>query len=251
MRSRDQAICIRTTDYSETSQVVHFFTRAGGTVHLLAKGAKRPKSSSGGAIDLMSEGQLIYTTSPRLGLGTLIEFSESVSHSSLRKCADRLNTALYMIELVGDMLAEADPHAEVFDLLHNSLSRMAQDDAPLASVLAYFQWRLMRHVGLLGDLAGCVSCNCPIQLPGGKADGDIYFSSLQGGLLCKTCQGAVADKYLLDEPTRQGLAVLLAVEAGRRMPLTDSQARKANRLLAHHISQQLGKRLKMARHVIV
>ena len=54
MRHRQPAIALRTTDYSETSQVVHFLTREMGGVRLLAKGTKRPKSKSGGAIDLMS-----------------------------------------------------------------------------------------------------------------------------------------------------------------------------------------------------
>ena len=44
---------MRTTDYSETSQVVHFFTRETGVVSLIAKGTKRPKSKSGGPIDLV------------------------------------------------------------------------------------------------------------------------------------------------------------------------------------------------------
>ena len=37
----------------------------------------------------------------------------------LRREAGRLNAGLYMIELVGEMLPEADPHEEVFDLLRD------------------------------------------------------------------------------------------------------------------------------------
>ncbi|GAG45812.1 unnamed protein product, partial [marine sediment metagenome] len=55
MRHRQPAICLRASDYSETSQVVAFLTRAEGVVRLLAKGAKRAKSKSGGALDLLSE----------------------------------------------------------------------------------------------------------------------------------------------------------------------------------------------------
>ena len=250
MRSTDSAICIRTADFSETSQVVHFLTRGGGVVRLLAKGAKRPKSKTGGAIDLLSEGQLVYSTTSRESLGILMEFSETVSHSPLRRDAQRLNTALYMIELVSDMLAEADPHMEVFDLLHNSLARMGQADAPLAAVLAYFQWRLLRCVGLLGDMTQCVSCGCQIKLAGPAAE-EVYFTSGQGGLLCRACEGSAVEKFLLDEQTQAGLAVLLSVEVRRKMPLSEHQARKASRLLSYHITHQLGKQLKMARHVIL
>ncbi|MCK4602197.1 MAG: DNA repair protein RecO, partial [Phycisphaerae bacterium] len=118
MRHRQPAICLRASDYSETSQVVAFLTRAEGVVRLLAKGTKRAKSKSGGAIDLLSEGDLVFTLGRSGGLGTLMEFSETVSHTPLRRQADRLNAALYVIELAGEMLAPDDPHPEVFDLLH-------------------------------------------------------------------------------------------------------------------------------------
>ena len=61
MPTTDQAVCIRTSDYSETSQVVVLLTRQGGVVRLLAKGSKRPKSSSGGRVDLFAEGQGVVT----------------------------------------------------------------------------------------------------------------------------------------------------------------------------------------------
>jgi DNA repair protein RecO (recombination protein O) len=246
MKHREPAICVRTSDYSETSQVVCFLTRGAGLVRLLAKGSKRPKSKSGGAMDLLSEGELIYIPA-RAGLGTLVELSETVSHTPLRSDSARLNTALYMVELAGEMLAESDPHPEVFDLLHNSLLRLADADAPLGAVLAYFQWRLLKRVGLLGDLRQCVACGRAVSGSGG---GDLYFSSIQGGILCGDCEGAAAEKYRLDGLTLAGLAALAAAEAGAKVALPDKQALAANRLLTYHAGGQLGKPLKMARYAI-
>jgi len=249
LRQRETAICIRTTDYSETSQVVHFLTRGWGVVRLIAKGTKRPKSKSGGAIDLLGEGDLIFTASSRDSLGTLVEFTETVTHGDLRTDPRRLNTALYMIELVGAMLAEADPHPEVFDLLHNGLARLGQADSPVGAVLAYFQWRLLRHVGLMGELKACVSCGRSVG-GGGGSGRNVYFSSIQGGLLCGGCEGTAAEKYRVDGAALAGLAALAAAEAGTKVALRDKQALAANRVLAYHVTQQLGRALKMARYAI-
>ena len=172
MRLREPGICLRTTDYSETSQVLQFLTRGAGVVRLLGKGTKRPKSSSGGAIDLLAEGDLVFIRKNTDSLGVLVEFTETVSHSDLRVDAGRLNTSLYMIELVSESLPEADPHPEVFDLLHRALARVPQPDAPLQAVLAYFQWRLLRCVGLLGGMEACVSC--------GRQDGTTVFCHYSG-----------------------------------------------------------------------
>jgi DNA repair protein RecO (recombination protein O) len=245
MKQREPAICLRTTDYSETSQVLHFLTRGGGVVRLLGKGTKRPKSKSGGAMDLLSEGDLVFIVSSSGALGTLVEFTETASHSGLRKEAVRLNSALYMIELVGEMLAEGDPHPEVFDLLHNTLERVGQADAPVGTLLGYFQWRLLRYVGLLGELEGCVSCGRPVA--GAR---DVYFCSSLGGLLCRDCEPGATEKYRLDGAALGGLAALGAAEAGKRVNLAEKQARAINRLLGYHITQQLGKPLKMARYAI-
>jgi DNA repair protein RecO (recombination protein O) len=254
MRYREPGICLRPGDFSETSQVVHFLTRGAGVVHLLAKGAKRPKSKSGGAIDLLSEGELVFTSSGGEGMGTVIEFSESTSHSALRRDAGRLYTALYMIELVGEALGTSDPHPEVFELLHNSLVRLAQVDAPSAAVLAYFQWRLLQYVGLLGDLKSCTECGKSIEKADASARRGVYFSSAQGGLICRDCEATIVEKLRLDADALAGVMVLQVAEeiklTGRKVSLVDKQAHAVNRLLGYHVSQQFGKQLKLTRYAI-
>jgi len=244
MRQRTPAICLRCVDYSETSQVVHFLTTQAGAVRLLAKGTKRPKSKSGGAIDLLSEGELVFASSPHKELGTLIEFTETVSRATLRRDAARLNVALYMIDLAGELIGPGDPHPEAFALLHNSLERLGEADAPVAAVLAYYQWRLLRHVGLMGELKSCVGCGSAV------AGREAYFSSRQGGLLCGGCEGSAVEKLRLDGAAMAGIAALAAAEAGTKVTLPDKQAHAVNRLLAYHVREQLGKPLKVARYAI-
>lgn len=248
MRYRQRAICLKTTDYSETSQVATFLTDGEGVVRLIAKGVKRPKSKSGGALDLLAEGDLLYTLRNPQTLGTLMEFTETVSHMDLRSGGNRLNVALYCLEAVEATLPEGDPHPDVFELLRRALLRLGQPDAPLPAVLAWFQWRLLRHLGLLGQLSHCVDCGEELSLtPGSPA---AAFSSRLGGLLCEGCHPDKPEKTLLSPATRAGLAALAAVEAGRKQPLPEDQARPTNRLLGYHLAHQLGRPLKMARYVL-
>jgi DNA repair protein RecO (recombination protein O) len=250
MRHREDAICLRATDYSETSQVVCFLTRSCGVVSLMAKGSKRPKSTTGGAIDLLSEGDLVFLTGSQGGMGTLVEFSETVSRGALRADARRLNASLYMIESARAMLAEDDPHPEVFDLLHNALARLAEADAPLAAVVAYYQWRLLRNVGLMGQTDKCVSCGLSAKEAVARAGGRAFFSSSLGGVLCSACAASVGEKTPMDRAALAGFSGLALAAAGGKPRLTDDQARAVSRLLAYHIDQQLGRPLKMERYVI-
>ena len=248
MALREQVICIRTTDYSETSQVVRFLTRGAGIVSVIAKGSKRPKSKSGGALDLLSEGQMVFSQPASGAMGTLFEFSETVSHLPLRVEAGRLDRALYMIELTGLLLGEGDPHPDAFDLLHNALGRLGDADAPLGAVLAYFQWRMLRHAGLLGQLNRCAECNVPLD---GKASGrGSYFSSTRGGPLCASCGCSVDEETSVSDAAISGLAGIEAARGRKGVSLSDAEVIGVDRLLSYHASYQLGKPLRMARYVI-
>ena len=242
MPTTDQAICVRAVDYSETSQVISVLTREAGLVRLIAKGSKRPKSRSGGRVDLLAEGSCVFSAGRRESLGVLIEFAETKSHSGLRTDLPTLNAALYMLELCGELLAEADPHPEVFDLLHSGLDRLAR--ARPAVVLAYFHYRLLRLVGLLGQMNACASCKGPPGTVG------VCFSSGAGGLLCRGCESAEAEKLPVPGAALAGLAALAAVEAGRRPKISDKQALAVLAVLTYHSEYQLGKRLKTAGYVV-
>ncbi len=244
MSTTDTAICIRATDYSETSQVLTLLTRDNGVVRLIAKGSKRPKSKSGGAIDLLAEGRCVFTVGKGESLGVLIEFAETTSRSALRSRLERINTALYMLEVCGMILGEGDPHPEVFGLLHSALDRLGRENSSPQAVLAYFQWRLIRHVGLLGELSVCASCGQKVGMQ------NVYFSSSLGGLLCRDCEQGATEKYHVSSAALSGLAALAAAEAGKKPTLPPKQADAANILLAYHIQYQLGRRLKTARGAI-
>ena len=213
-----------------------------------AKGSKRPKSKSGGALDLLSEGEMVFSQPASGAMGTLFEFTETVSHLPLRTDAARLDTGLYMIEFVGLLLGEGDPHPEAFDLLHNALGRLGDADAPLAAVLAYFQWRMLTHAGLLGQLSNCVECNAGLW--GDSSGGTVFFSSVRGGLLCVSCGCSTDEKTNVSPSAISGLAGLQAARGRAGVSLSDDEVRGVNRLLSYHASYQLGKPLRMARYVI-
>ena len=241
MRQTEPAICLKVTDYSETSQIVVFLSRNNGVIRLLARGAKRSKSKAGGAVDIFSHGNLLYSMKNLDTLGTLIEFHETVSHTALRKDACRLNIALYALELAGTVVPEADGHPEIFDLLDKVLRRMGQPDAPVKSVLAYYQKRILAHTGLMAEFGRCVSCGDSARKG---------FSGSLGGMLCTQCFSRQTDGIPVDVNTLEAIGLIGAAEAGRKVSMTESQAEAAIRLMDHHLCYQLSRPLKMARYVI-
>ena len=70
---KDRAVVLRTYDYGETSLVVSFLTRSYGKVRMLAKGAKREKSSFAGALRTGNIGEIVFYFKPDRGLQLLKE----------------------------------------------------------------------------------------------------------------------------------------------------------------------------------
>ena len=58
----DDGICLRVTDFSETSQIVGLFTRGHGLVPMIAKGSKRQtkKNTMSGPLDLLTSGEVVF-----------------------------------------------------------------------------------------------------------------------------------------------------------------------------------------------
>ena len=247
MKFTDDTICLKIIDYSETSQIAHLFTREHGKIGVIAKGAKRARSKTAGGLDLFSQGKASIAIRDILSLGQLLEFHETIVHTQLRKSTQTLHAGLFMLEVVSNIFAEGDPHPAAFDLLQNSLIRIQEESSPTLAVLAYFQWRILRHAGLLAGVEYCASCG--LEARKFPQDRELYFSSKTGGLLCPSCQLGVREKSPVAPDAFAGLITLWNVERGNRITLDTKCALAVNKLLAYHISYQLGRRLKMIDHI--
>jgi len=110
MLNKDQAVCIRTVDYSETSQVATFFARQAGKISVIAKGSKRPKSSFGGPLEILTYGQIVFSQRNQSSLATLTEFEQKPALTNIPKNLTALNCALFAAELL-NLLTEEYIHS--------------------------------------------------------------------------------------------------------------------------------------------
>jgi DNA repair protein RecO (recombination protein O) len=254
MLTKDQAICIRTVDYSETSQVVTFFTKATGKIGAIAKGSKRPKSTFGGPIEILSHGRIVFSDSNREKLATLTEFESAAGTAGLTPhgtqgllCNDlfALNCCLFAAELLNILTDEHDPHPDLFDSFLQFLSdaQDAADKPEMLALLILFQLGLLKEVGLQPILSYCA--NCKTRHEGRETRDEIYFSSSANGLICRDCEPAFQDKFKLTRDAAAALAKLKLLAESPQKTLLEIE-----KLLAHHFTELTGHRPKMAKSVL-
>ncbi len=244
----DRCICLRKTEYSETSQIVTLFGREHGILQLIAKGAhRRTKAGASrfdGGIDLLDSGQAVFTGDASHELATLTEWKLSEGNLGLRKQLRGLYLALYAGELLGTLIEERDPHPAVFDALENLLPLLGttqREEAFLA-----FQLDLLRESGFLPELGICVACSSEPD-----SRGVVGFSPARGGIVCSRCRDSFPDAMSLDIRLLRLIQQILPSADRNRLPrLTRHQTDPVNRILSAHIEHALGKRLRVTQYVL-
>jgi DNA repair protein RecO (recombination protein O) len=250
MLTKDQAICIRTVDYSETSQIVTFFTRQTGKVPVMAKGAKRQKSSFGGPIEIFSYGGIIFTDSGREKLATLAEFEPLagvVNYPVLSADIFALNSCLFAAELVNTMVNDYDPHPALFDSLLQFIHDASQDKksndrhCQITPDLIMFQLTLLTEIGLCPVFDSCVNCRNPFN----ARWPEVYFSNNAKGFICKDCQGPFPDKIRLTVEAAKCLADSKSLASAAEATLKNVED-----ILISYITDMLGRPPKMAKYIL-
>jgi len=240
---RDRAICTRTVDYSETSQVVTFFTRRHGKISGIARGAKRKKSAFDGPIEVFSRGEVLLSTGKEANLATVREFEQRQGYGQLTRDFLALNSALFAIELVNSFTDEYDPHEALFESMEGFLENLSetQNREDILKLLILFQLSLLREIGLGPVLDRCVNCGKTFSTNWS----DIYFSSSANGLICRDCEGSFPEKLRLSRASGQCLTKI-----GNIGQAKTRQLRQIEELLVHHFREKLGRNLRMARYVL-
>ncbi len=250
MLTKDTAICIRAIDYSETSQIVTFFTRATGKISAIAKGSKRPKSAFDGTIEILSHGKIVFSDSNKEKLATLTEFESAYGGAGFTHLADNLfalNCASFAAELVDKLTNDYDPHPGLFDsflqFLQNvneqrTTSDEQRDTLPL---LILFQLALLKEVGLQPILNACVNCKNNFSQDRPQS----YFSSSANGLVCRDCEDSFPDRIKLTNTAANTLSNLKLIAESDEKTLNEIE-----KILIYHFTEILHRPPKMAKYIL-
>ncbi|MEM9916361.1 MAG: DNA repair protein RecO [Planctomycetota bacterium] len=249
-RFKDQAICIRDLDWSESSQVVVLLTQMRGKVRGIAKGSRRMSPSGiarfSGGIDLLTAGEVVATTRPSSELAAITEWDLQANFFQLRRDLRGQRVAMYAADLCNALLADEDPHPVVFGLLRGLLESLCESPGgdvrgsmraeartpELEAALLGFQWGLLEDLGYKPELEQDVR-------RGGELDRvkTYTFDPKAGGL---TSEQGIADWRVRGET----VAALRAVAGNQDLGAEEVQTlERANRLLCVYVRTILDKEL--------
>ena len=186
---KTEALVLRRTNYSNTSLIVNLYTKQYGRIDVIAKGARRDKSSFHGVLDLANHVQVVYYRHSGGGLHTLSECSLFDDFPGLRTELFRFYAGSNILELLSSLTVADDKHLGLFELSLSGFSALSAGTRPAVS-LVIFQAELLRLLGYLPVFFECVSCGKDVL-----AEKKAFFSPLKGGALCAACASKTTSKF--------------------------------------------------------
>ena len=226
------AIVLATLRYGETSKIVRLATRDQGIQSAIAKGALRPRSLYGAALQVLSEGAAQYLAKEGRELHTLTAFDVTHLRVGLAGQLDRYSAASALSEVML-RLAPAAPHADSFDVMAHALAML--EAIPAEAVESYglrALWQLISSLGFAPALAVCARDGSALP-----AAGTVRFSLTDGGALCNSCAHGRAS-IELPRQALDDLGALMASDAD--LPFLDARHLAAHRrLLARWVRTHL------------
>lgn len=227
------SLVLHSFDYRETSRIVRIATRDAGVLSVIARGARRPKSPFGSAIDLFTSGVAHVRVHPTQDLHTLTGFDATRTRSELAGSLARFTAASAIAELCLRFGRE-DDSGRVHDAATAVLDAIGE--APPGAVPAIAlagAWRMVAELGFAPSLDQCASCHADLA-----PNDALTFDHRAGGVLCDRCARLGLRGRQLPAEARETLRRWLG---GMESPLDDPSARRAHqRLLREFLEEHLG-----------
>ena len=232
MQLSTPALVLHAFDYRETSRIVRLLTRDLGIVSVIARGARRPRSKYGAALDLFASGTAHIATTMGRDLHTLTAFEATASRAGLAASLDRFAAAAALAELLLRFAPEQEDPA-LLDAATATLDALAVAPPGSGDAVALGgAWRLMAELGFAPSLDECATCHAPLD-----PQAEVAFHHRAGGARCAACAAPVHGARLLPADARHTMREWLA---GREAPPLDAPTVRAHqRLLREFLEEHL------------
>lgn len=175
---RVDCVILRHSNWGEADRLLSLFTREAGKLRAVAKGARKLRSRKAGHLEPFTHVKLMLARGRDFWIVTQAETIDAFM--PIRDDLVRTAYAAYVIELLDRFTYEEGENRALFQLLVETLQRVAGMPDPFIAV-RYYEIQLLDLLGFRPQLNNCTACGAEIK-PENQ-----YFDVVQGGVLCPRC----------------------------------------------------------------
>jgi DNA repair protein RecO (recombination protein O) len=203
---RERSFVLSAIPLRETDRIVTFLTEHSGKKRGVARGARRLQSAYAGALEPMSEAEVLWFEKEGKDLHRIDSIEPA--RSSFPLAAD-LSSGLLLSALAESLItfvADSDPSEKFFRLAAHAMGALFEGRSP-AAVSVYFDAWVLKLTGVLPPATACAVCGNAL------GPGDARFDEALPGLVDAACAAAGARRVSRD--LAPALARILAHPIGR------------------------------------
>lgn len=195
---KTQALCLRTIDYSETSQVLRFYTRDLGKISCIAKGSKRKKSAFHGPFDILNVYEIVDLVRHSGSLDILTSAVNIAAFPRVGREYERFCAGNYVLEFIDGLTADGQLVGGLYSIAIGTLEALDRGE-DISPTVFRFEARALRVLGYLPRTQTCGICEHPI---GPEA----YFGCRDGGAVCVRCRPRDPNRLLVTREVLHAVA---------------------------------------------
>ncbi|MCY3834582.1 MAG: DNA repair protein RecO [Chloroflexi bacterium] len=237
---RTQAIILSRRDFGESDRLLTLFTPAHGKLRAIAKGARKSSAKVSGHVELFACSDCLIYKGRNLDILTQAELVEP--YLGLRDDLERGAYASYVAELLDRFSAdEEEASGDLFELLHQTLARIAETSDPRLAA-RFYELRLLDLAGFRPELSECVVSRQALK-PEPQ-----YFSHEEGGVVSRAAATRLPARLTeIDFDTLKLLRHLQrsvgAYERVSSLRVTPAQHNRSERIMLGYITHLLERKL--------
>ena len=196
------AFILGTHALRETDRIVSFLTRDFGKKRGVARGARRPRSTFAGALEPMTEADVVYYEKEGGDLVSVRSVDPIRASFSLSTDLERALLLPAMAESLETFVSESDPAEPFYRLARHAMDALFAG-ARTAAAAAYFDVWILRLSGTFPSLRECARCGAALP-----ESGPLSFDERLPGFVGAECPGGPGIR--LSTPARSTLARFLS-----------------------------------------
>lgn len=239
MYLRTEAIVIGKRNFRENDRIITFYTRIYGKLTALVKGIRKMENRFGSALELFTYNEILLWEKKKGDLLILTQCQTKESFFKIRSELKKIASALYLIDLAGELTKEKDKNIDIFNLLFAFL-HLLENTGKYGIIISSFELRLLYILGFGPELDKCVNCKNTFAK-------DIqHFSFSLGGIICKNCVKLSSSNISLNYETAAVMKKLIWIPLTRIENIVISQVilKKIEYLFSLYIFYHLDKKIK-------
>jgi DNA repair protein RecO (recombination protein O) len=180
--TKNEAIVLRKTKFSDSSLIVQLYTKEKGKISALLKGARSSKSRIGSKIDLINHVEVIFYNKEHKELQLVTQVNLIDHYSHIKEDLDKIKYASAVCELILKLIPDHEVNEKLF---RGSVRILHLIDIPNRDEILHFAQYLLffiKEIGFEITFDRCSSCGNNLD----KSDTNAF--SYSNGIVCNNCK---------------------------------------------------------------